>query len=133
MAIRRHRRRRGRGADYAKSSILFQRGAVDVRGYEAAAIFRRTHGELLEVALRRIRIRPEDFRKREPTGPEFPFEVEAAGSVRRPIAALSAHDVFPRPSIDSGERIERVNALQTRDSEASSFDASCLLLFSAYD
>ena len=99
-----------------KNTFLLQRGAVDMCADEAATVLGGAGGELREVALGRVGIRPEDLREREAARPEFPFEVEAVQCVRRPVATLSADDMRTRRRLDARERIELVDARKRRNS-----------------
>ena len=47
---------------------------------------------------------------RESSRPELPFEIVAVERVRRPVAALAAHDVLARLFVHSGERVELIDA-----------------------
>ena len=73
---------------------------------QTPTVLRRARREFLEVTLRWVWIRPEDFRHRKPAWPELPLHVVAVPRVRRPVAALSAHNVLARLRFHAFVRIE---------------------------
>ena len=79
---------------------------------ESAAVFRRAGGKLREVALLRVRIRPQNLGDRESARPELPFKVVSPERVRCPVAALPPDDVRTPILVHAGERVELVDGSQ---------------------